>query len=66
MINLLWRRLYSAPQEDDDRDKLSIWTEFKKKASAILLAKASDLRKRKSYARSDPPPNEEAGPRRRL
>ena len=49
MINLLWRRIYSAPEGDDDRDKLSIWTEVKTKVSSILLAKAVELRRRGSW-----------------
>ena len=53
MINLLWRRLYPAPPEEDTRDKLETWTESKKKISSILFAKAAEIRRRRSFAQAE-------------
>ena len=53
MISLLWRRLYPVPSGEDDVDKLSTWTEAKRKVSSILLARTVELRRRQRYAQAE-------------
>ena len=53
MINLLWRRLYTAPPGEGAKGKLLRWTESKRKVSSILLAKAGELRRRRTYAQME-------------